>query len=88
MLNKFRYRFFNFWTISTLVLLAFFALALLYPLGSLFLNSFRVYSPELYHLFYEKVLLYGTWPFSDHRDYLHPNLHRVRGGSGLCDAPL
>ncbi len=41
MLSKFRYRFLNFWTISTLVLLAFFALALIYPLGSLFLNSFK-----------------------------------------------
>lgn len=41
MLKRFRYRFLNFWTIATVVLLAFFALSLLYPLGSLFLNSFK-----------------------------------------------
>lgn len=41
MLKRFRYRFLNFWSIATLILLAFFALSLLYPLGSLFLNSFK-----------------------------------------------
>jgi len=40
-LSKFRYRFLNFWTISTLILLLFFVIALVYPLGSLFLNSFK-----------------------------------------------
>ena len=41
MLNRLRYRFVNFWSISTLVLLLFFTLALIYPLGTLFLNSFK-----------------------------------------------
>lgn len=41
MLSKLRYRFLNFWTVSTLLLLVFFAIALLYPLGTLFLNSFK-----------------------------------------------
>ncbi len=41
MLSKIRYRFLNFWSICTFVLLAFFALALVYPLATLLLNSFR-----------------------------------------------
>lgn len=41
MLSKFRYKYLNFWTVSTVVLIVFFVLALLLPLGTLFLNSFK-----------------------------------------------
>jgi len=41
MLSKIKYRFLNFWTISTLVLLVFFAIALIYPLSNLIINSFQ-----------------------------------------------
>ena len=41
MLSKLRQRYLNFWTAVTVILLAFFVIALVIPLSSLFLNSFR-----------------------------------------------
>ena len=41
MLSKLRQRYLNFWTAVTVILLAFFVIALVIPLSSLCLNSFR-----------------------------------------------
>ena len=64
MLSRVRFRYLNFWTISTLVLLVFFAFSLLYPLGNLFLSSFRheekAFSLQNYITFFSKPYYYNA----------------------------
>ena len=64
MLSRFRFRFLNFWTIMTVLLLVFFAIALLYPLGTLFLRSFKTedsgFSFANYITFFQKSYYYSA----------------------------
>lgn len=64
MLGTLRFRFLNFWTISTLFLLVFFLFSLVYPLGTLFLNSFRTpdadFSMQNYVQFFSRPYYYQS----------------------------
>ena len=64
MLNRFRYRFLNFWSLMTLFLFLFFVIALVYPLGTLVVNSFSTkqgtFSVQNYILFFQKKFYYSA----------------------------
>ena len=62
MLSRFRYRFLNFWSLMTLFLFLFFCLALIYPLGTLVINSVTTkegaFSLANYATFFQKKYYY------------------------------
>ena len=62
MLSKFRYKYLNFWSIATIILMVFFVIALIFPLGTLFVNSFKNASGEVtfknYITFFQKKYYY------------------------------
>lgn len=64
MLKKLRYKYLNFWSIATLILLLFFALALVYPLINMLLNSFKGaeggFTLENYIKFFTKKYYYSA----------------------------
>lgn len=64
MLKRLRYKYLNFWSIATLILLLFFALALVYPLINMLLNSFKGaeggFTLENYVKFFTKKYYYSA----------------------------